>query len=203
MRSTRTGALGFDVQRASDDTYLRVYNFNDLSYLTSNLYVERFEGRDYFAVNGLAFQGLREEQENDEQPIVAPLIDLNLVSEPWIANSTLSLDANTMVISRIEGRDVRRLSLKGGWDMPYIDPIGGVYNLAASVQADGYWAEDFEVGNIDPNPDGNTDSEFDGRVFPQVALQWRYPWVSHGAVLDQVIQPSAQDCPGTRRQQSG
>ncbi len=183
---------GFDVQRASDDTYLRVYNFNDLSYLTSNLYVERFEGRDYFAVNGLAFQGLREEQENDEQPIVAPLIDLNLVSEPWIANSTLSLDANTMVISRISGRDVRRLSLKGGWDVPYIDPIGGVYNLAASVQADGYWAEDFEVGNIDPNPDNNTDSEFDGRVFPQVALQWRYPWVSHGTVLDQVIQPSAQ-----------
>lgn len=183
---------GFDIQRASDDTYLRVYNFSDTSYLTSNLYAERFEGRDYFAVNGLAFQGLREEQENDELPIVAPLIDLNLVSEPWIADSTLSLDANTMVISRIEGRDVRRLSLKGGWEVPFIDPIGGVYKMAASVQADGYWSENFDAGNIDPNPDGDTDTELSGRVFPQLALQWRYPWVSYGSLFDQVIQPTAQ-----------
>ncbi len=183
---------GFDIQRASDDTYLRVYNFDNPSYLTSNLFAERFEGRDYFAVNGLAFQGLREQQENDELPIVAPLIDFNIVSEPWIADSTLSLDANSMVITRIDGRDVRRLSLKGGWDVPYIDPIGGVYKLSATVQADGYWSEDFEIGNPDPNPSGNTESEFDGRVFPQLALQWRYPWVSHGDFIDQVIQPSAQ-----------
>lgn len=183
---------GFDVERASDDTYLRLYNFDNSSFLTSTLFAERLNGRNYAAFNALSFQGLRSADVADEAPIVAPLIDVNLLSEPWIADSTFSVDANMMVLTRVDGRDVRRLSLEGGWELPYIDPIGGAYRLTASLRADGYWSENFEPGNPAVNPPGQTQSEYAGRIFPQLALGWRYPWVSHGESLNQVVEPIAQ-----------
>jgi LPS-assembly protein len=97
-----------------------------------------------------------------------------------------------MVLSRPEGRDVRRLSLNGGWEVPYRDPIGGLYTLAANVRADGYWSGDFQPGSDEVNPAGPTETKVTGRVFPQLALNWRYPWVRHSENLDQVIEPVAQ-----------
>jgi LPS-assembly protein len=188
---------GFDIYRASDDTYLRLYNFDNSSFLTSNIFAERLEGRDYFAVNALAFQGLREEDENDESPIVAPLIDLNLVSEPWIADSIFAISAKPMVLTRVEGRDTRRLDLKGSWELPFRDPIGGDYNLSASLQAAGYWTSNFVEGDPDPNPPGPTETEYSGRIFPQLALSWEYPWVRPGESFSQVLEPQAQVVVGT------
>jgi len=189
---SETWRAGFDIDWSTDDTYLRLYNFDNSSFLTSNLFAERLDGRDYAAVNAFAFQGLRERDKNREAPIVAPLVDYNFVSEPWIADSTYSIDANMMVLSRREGRDVRRLSLTGGWEVPYTDPIGGLYTLKAKVQTDGYWSDEFLPGSIDVNPSGPTETEVAGRFFPQLALSWRYPWVRQSESLNQVIEPMAQ-----------
>jgi LPS-assembly protein len=189
---SETWRAGFDIDWTSDDTYLRLYNFDDSSFLTSNVFAERLYGRDYAAVNALAFQGLRERDSNAEAPIVAPLLDYNFVSEPWIADSTYSFDANVMVLSRREGRDVRRLSLTGGWQVPYTDPVGGLYTLAATLRADGYWSNDTLPGSNDVNPSGPTETVTAGRFFPQVALTWRYPWVRRSESLNQVIEPIAQ-----------
>jgi len=188
---------GFDLNRASDDTYLRLYNFSSDSFLTSNIFVERFEGRDYFAANGFSFQGLREEDRNREIPIVFPKLDYNFVSEPWLADSTFSVDANSLVLTRLEGRDTHRLSLQTGWQVPFTDPIGGAYTLAAKVQTDGYYTHAFDPGNDDVDPEGPTENEWAGRIFPQLALNWRYPWASYSDVMNQVIEPVAQIVVGT------
>lgn len=183
---------GFDLKRSSDDTYLRLYDFDDDTFLTSRLFAEALNGRDYSGIQSIAYQGLRERDRNRESPIVAPLVDINLLSEPAFADSVVRLDFNALALNRLEGRDTRRASLKAGWYMPYTDPIGGLYKLEASVQADGYWTQDFVPGNdaVDPGPP--TESTLAGRLFPQLALQWRYPWVSHGTLLDQVVEPVAQ-----------
>jgi LPS-assembly protein len=183
---------GFDVERASDDTYLRLYNFSDERTLTSNLFSEYLRGRNYFAVNGFAYQGLRDDSNNDEAPIVVPLLDYNFLSEPDSLGGRYSLDANLGVLSRIEGRDTRRVSLRGGWELPFIGPIGDVYRLTASVQADGYWFDDFDPDNPVLNPPGGSNSDFAGRFFPQVALQWRYPLARASAWGHQVVEPVVQ-----------
>jgi len=187
-----TWRAGFDIDWSTDDTYLRLYNFDDSSFLTSNVFAERLDGRDYAAANAFAFQGLRATDIDRQAPFVAPLLDYSFVSEPWIADSTYSFDANTMVLTRREGRDVRRLSLAGGWEVPYTDPIGGLYTLTATVRADGYWSDDFLPGSNEVNPSGPTESVTAGRFFPQAALTWRYPWVRHSESLNQVIEPMAQ-----------
>lgn len=188
----RTWRAGLDLQRASDDTYLRLYNFSDERTLTSRAFAEGFNGRNYLAANAFLYQGLRASDNNNESPIIFPMVDYNFVSEPGAMDSTYTLDANFLTVSRIEGRESRRLSGAVSWELPYTGPIGDVYNLVARVQGDGYWTDGVDPTSSDVNPQGNFGSDLTGRLFPQLALQWRYPWVQHGENYDQVIEPIAQ-----------
>lgn len=188
----RTWRGGVDLQRASDDTYLRLYNFSTESNLTSRAFVEGFNARNYLAANAFAYQGLRATDDNDEAPIIFPLVDYNFVGEPGTAGGKYTFDANLMALSRIEGRDSRRLSAAVGWELPYTGPAGDIYNLVARVQADGYWTHGVDPNSNEVNPQGNFGSDFEGRIFPQLALRWRYPWIQQGTDFDQVVEPIAQ-----------
>jgi len=184
---------GYQLQRTTDDTYLRVYNLGDESTLISRAYIEGFEGRGYQSLQTLAYQGLREEDVNDQQPIVVPLGEYTYISEPDKLGGVTQFDANVLQLVRIEGRDVRRLSVAGSWTMPFTASTGEVYTFIARLQADGYWSNDFDVDdpdNFDP-PDGQNDV-FSGRILPEVALQWRYPFIRHGETSRQVIEPIVQ-----------
>ncbi len=188
-----TWRWGFNLQRASDDTYLRLYKFSSDRTLTSSAFVEGFRGRNYFAVNNYLYQGLRQEDDNDEAPIILPQLDFNFVGEPGVVGGKYVLDGNILALHRGEGRESRRISLRGGWELPYTSPIGDVYSLKTSLETDAYWVEGFEPNQQGVvNPRGPTKTRFTGRVFPQLALQWRYPWVSEIEGLRQVIEPIGQ-----------
>ena len=187
-----TWRTGFDLERSTDATYLRLYNFGAPRTLTSNAHIEGFRGRNYAAVNAFAFQGLRSDDDNDEAPILAPLMEYSLQSEPGVAGGIYSLDANLLGLHRIEGRDSRRLSLKGRYEIPFTAPAGDVYSLVAQVRADGYWTHGVDPGNDAVNPVDGGGSDFAGRIFPQLALKWRYPWIQHNETWNQTIEPIAQ-----------
>jgi LPS-assembly protein len=125
-------------------------------------------------------------------PIIIPLIDYNFLSEPDSLGGRYSLDTNLGVFSRIEGRDTRRLSVKGGWEIPFLGPIGDLYRISASVQADGYWVDNFDSDSPEVNPPGTSDTDVVGRFFPQIAAQWRYPLASDSVIGHQVLEPVVQ-----------
>ena len=60
------------------------------------------------------------------------------------------------------------------------------------MQSDGYWVNGVDVASDDVNPTGVAKSDLAGRIFPQLALQWRYPWVRNSGTMHQVIEPIAQ-----------
>lgn len=186
-----TWRWGFDANRATDDTYLRLYNFSSASTLTSDLFLEGLSGRNYAALKSFAFQGLREEDNDKELPIVLPLIEYDYVSEPDALGGRFSLEPGLAVLTRIKGRDTRRLSMQAGWEAPFIGPIGDTYRLKANLLAAGYWVDDFDSDStaVDP-PNGH--SEVVGRVFPQLALEWRYPLIQSLSWADQVVEPIVQ-----------
>lgn len=190
----KTWRWGFDANRASDDTYLRAYNFDSSRTLTSEGYLEGLKGRNYAAVRGYTYQGLRETDRNSEFPIVAPLADYNFISEPdfLLPGGHYTVDANLMALTRIEGRDSRRISVVSGYHLPYVGPIGDIYELTAQVQADGYWTHGVQPGSSDVNPSNAPGSDTTGRAFPQFAVKWRYPWMRQDGSVQQVIEPIAQ-----------
>ena len=184
---------GFDLRRSTDDTYLRAYNFDTPRTLTSTAFVEGLRGKNYMALRSFAYQGLREEDENDEAPIILPIADYNFISQPGKFGNYFYFDANALNLARINGRDSRRIGATAGWTLPYTSPIGDVYTVTAQLRTDGYWTNDFD--RDDPNnvrPDDGTGSSFAGRIFPQLAVDWRYPFVNLDPEFQQTIEPIAQ-----------
>ncbi len=184
--------MGVDVQRASDDTYMRLYNFASEQTLTSRVFAEGLSGRNYLAVNNYLYQGLRSTDRDSELPIIHPLAEYSYMSDPGVAGGKYTFDASLLALTRTEGRDSRRLSVALGWELPYTGPAGDVYNLVARVQGDGYWVDGVDPNSDAVNPANGGESGITGRIFPQVALQWRYPWVRHSGTTHQVVEPIAQ-----------
>lgn len=180
---------GFDIQRATDKTYQRLYDLGSERTLTSRLFAEGFHGRNYLSLAAYSYQGLRDIDVNDEAPIITPLIDYNFVGEPSRFGGYYNLDFNAMALTRIEGRDSRRLSLGVGWTLPYVAPAGDIYKLSASVRGDVYWFDDVDPFSNDVNPTTDTEDGVRARIFPQFAFEWRYPFARHTGNSHQVLEP--------------
>ena len=179
----RTGA---DVRFTSDDTYLRRYNFPSSNSLRNNLFVEGFRGRNYAAANAYFFQGLRSTDVLKESPLIFPALDYNFVGEPGSWGERWAFDANLRVITRDTGEDSRRLSLKTGWVLPHISPLGAVYNFYATLEGDAYSVEDIVRANRSVN---DKFTGFTGRVVPKVGLDWRFPLARTSKDTTQIIEP--------------
>ena len=176
---------GTDVKLASDDTYLSRFGFPGKDTLTSRAFIERFGSRTYAAAEGIYFQGLREQDRQEEIPLVLPKIDYNFVSNPGKHGAYTTFDANFQALGRDEGTSSQRISLTGGWHLPYVSNIGTITTLNATLQTDIYNVADVAV------PSGGTESGLTGRIFPQLIAEWRYPWIRRGKSSGMSIEPIA------------
>src|SRR5262249_55910099 len=89
---------GTDINLASDRTYLRRYNFIAPTWLTSNLFAERFTSNSYFSANAYYFQRQRIASAAGSVPGVAPLLNYNWVSDSDSIGSYWNVDANGLVL---------------------------------------------------------------------------------------------------------
>lgn len=189
----KTFRYGFNLNGATDDTFMRVYGYGSQSALVSRVYGEGFGGRSFASVNAYAFQSMRDGVNDKELPIVLPLGRYQYMSEPDSWGGVFQADASLMSLFRLEGRDVRRVSVAGSWSVPYTTSSGHVFDLTARMEADGYWASEFDPNDPeDITPAPGTEDEFSGRFFPELAVQWRYPLVRRSESLQQIIEPIAQ-----------
>jgi LPS-assembly protein len=174
---------GYDLFVASDDTYLSRYDFSDLDILENRLFIERTNGRNYYAVNSYAFQGLREADDQGLIPFALPLLDVELSSEPMIYGSRFFLDSNLLALNRTDGLDTRRLSTTGGWELPWLGGLGDQYRLRLSLRGDYY--------DLDGDPDTLSDEgrRTEARLIPRATLDWNWPWVGDTLGLTPVIEP--------------
>jgi LPS-assembly protein len=178
---------GVNARRTSDDTYLRRYDISSTDNLTSNLYVEGFNGPHYASANAYAFQGLRETDVPGNTPIVLPSLEYNWSSQPDEDGDRYSVDANLLSLYRSDGQDTRRLSLTGNWQRPIITNGGSVFNFSALLRGDGYHVSSMP----DASTPGTTDDGFRGRMLTQAAVDWRLPFVRQDGSVRQVIEPVA------------
>jgi LPS-assembly protein len=185
---------GFDLRRSTDQTYLRRFHFGGTeNFLTSRAYGERFDQRSFLGIDAYSFQTLRQGTNDRTQPIVMPDVNYHWLGEPDSYGGRLSADANVLDLNRLKGTGSHRLSLGGGWALPFNDPIGGLYTLSTTVRGDSYYATDLQVVPNERARDGVA-----GRVFPQLSLQWRYPWVRRGTYFSQTIEPIAMFVAGPK-----
>ena len=180
---------GFDVARSTDDTYLKRYRFGGGDTLVSDVYAQHIRGRNYASATAYSFQGLRQNDDPGLTPLVLPLLEYSYTSEPLWGRNLLRFDANAVSLYRGESTDTRRISLEGGWQLPYVTRAGEVISLAASVRGDGYWVK----GPVDPSrPDDPAEDGVSGRVVPRLVAEWRYPLAATAGPLMPVFEPIVQ-----------
>lgn len=177
---------GFDIERSSDDTYLRRYGFNSADTLTSRLFAEHFDDRNYAVIDNYLFQGLAIDDDLGDTPIILPMADYNYIYEDGAFGGRYTLDANVMNLTRTDGLDSRRLSLTGGWQRPYVGPAGDIYTFSTGLRGDAYFVTDVDNPN---QASGDKSGDLAGRVVPFASVDWRYPWMRRTGTTRQVIEP--------------
>ncbi len=180
----QTWRWGFDLERASDDTYMRRFSFGSDKVLTSRVFAEGFRKRNYMSVSALSFQGLREADDPGETPIVLPMFEFSQVGEAGRLGARTSLDASVLALGRTRGTDTRRVSLGAGYRLPYISPRGEIYDLSLSLRGDLYHVSRLER----PGPKQDF-SGFSGRLHPELVLNWRLPFSRQSGFAEQVVEP--------------
>lgn len=167
---TENSRIGFDIARASDDTYLRRYGFGNQAVLFSRAFYEAAQDRNYVLAQGLSIQGLELTDDPRVTPLVFPDFQGYYETKPMDHNLRLHFFGDAQMLSRQEGPEERRVSFTAGAELPYVSDSGQVITTTLNLRQDFY-----SVDNVPIN--GGTGS-FDGtvtRTFPQAAVQWRYP----------------------------
>jgi LPS-assembly protein len=193
---------GWAVRRTTDQTYERLYHFGGTeNFLTSDAYVENFDGRNYGSVYGYSFQSLRLGVSDRSQAYVLPLADYAWDFRPtlWGGHFTANVDAADIV--RETGPNSRRISAGGEFNLPWITRDGSAFNFVAGLRADGYSVSNqpivgtgitsFNTSNqlFVQSPQISNGSV--GRVFPQIGLEWKDPFVRRDDHSTLIVTPRA------------
>jgi LPS-assembly protein len=194
----------FDINRASDTTYLRRYPIFPqgfrLKYPTKNMAstasLEQFQDHNYGVVRATVFQT----DNPNTTPYLLPHAWYNYQTDPGQWNGIWNFDANLLSLGRrrdTPGRNARhmqRLSLTGGWRVPYVTSTGHIWVLNMTMRSDSYALEHYQPATNKPV----LSSTFKGRFFPTASAQWRYPLIKRLSYSDWVLEPTAMIVGTTR-----
>lgn len=175
--------VGFEALLASDDTYLRRYEFTSIDRTQSRLYAQRFTDTGFTSLEAVHYQSFRSDEPAGQIPEVLPHLEFEEVFDaPWlIGNVALSGDALYLERSGFEGRDTARLSSTLAWNGNYVTPQGVVLDATASVRGDLYHVNDDDV----------VGEGIEGRVLPLAALTTSFPLAKQTEDASHVIEPVA------------
>ncbi len=187
--------IGFDIKRASDDTYLRRYGFGDQQALFSRAYVERVDGRNFASLQGLSIQGLRNIDDQDTIPLALPVLQA-YYETPADANGVrYHIAGDAQLLTRERGVDQARLSVTPGATLGHVTEGGQVLTASVNLRQDFYDTSDSSA--VVNNFDGTT-----VRTLPQASLEWRYPLIrpiGQGSLLvEPIVLGVAQTSSGNR-----
>lgn len=181
---------GLKLDVATDDQYLRQYDFDSEDVLENEAYLERFSGRDYSSMRVLAFQDLRISEDREDQPNVLPEIEANFMGDPNavpIIGGRWSVDASALGLLRTgSDQDMNRVGVGAGWQRRLVSDYGLITTVDTKIRAEGFDISDRSVA-VNGSAQGDSDSE--GRIFGYVNALSRYPMAKQFEKSQMVVEP--------------
>ena len=178
---------GFRTQLTTDDRYLRRYDISTDNILENELYIERFDDRDYQAVRAIAYQDIRTSDRSTDQPNILPEFVARFFGDPngflggrWDITASL-LD----VLRKGNGQDVLRTSLGGGWQRRDVTGFGLVNQVSVHARADAYHISDRDEVSI-VGGDGGAHAF---RFYPVIQDEISYPLVKNNGSYQVIVEP--------------
>ena len=174
-----------DLKYASDGAFLKDLSlkYKDDAWLTSRIGVQGFNNRNYSAVETYYYKLISYDLRNPNKPYVMPLMTHENVSEPMAYGSYFKNTFSLASVYHEEGENSQRATMINYWVLPYTSPFGERYRLQASNKMDLYYVDDYNYNN----------EVFTGtvaRVFPQLGLEWKLPFVKANENFRQILEPT-------------
>jgi LPS-assembly protein len=179
----------FGARLASDDTFLRRYDISRDDTLRNFYTIERFGGDSYLSIEGWAFQGLRVDDRNGQQPIALPLVDFQWRPESDALGGRLEVRANTLAITRTDGQDTQRALAQVRWDASRYTPLGQRVTATAMLRGDAYHTHD---DALSPFPMYAGEDGWATRFIPVAALDMEWPFAGPAFGGMQTLTPRVQ-----------
>ena len=180
---------GYELEGASDDTYLNFYRIESKNTLVTHPYIEGIHSRSYASADAYIFQGLDATDNQDTIPIVLPLLNFQHISEPNYVGAFQTVNANILALHRVEGSDSRRLSLEGGWHLPHIDSFGNLFKISTNLRGDAYHVNNVNSLGVSQSVDSRG---LTGRIRPELVAEWRLPLTRKSKRVQQLLEPIVQ-----------
>lgn len=167
-----TWRWGFDINYASDDTYIRRYSIDDNTenaQLISQLYTEGFRKRNYTTLNLSTYQEQRDIKTETLQDSKIEYL-FSHVGQPSRSGAYWKTDATLMHISHRNDVRSSRLAADTSWVVPYTSDTGDLITLEANIITAGYFTSESNAASSS-TIDGGTDAQ----IVPSLSLEWRKP----------------------------
>jgi len=181
---------GLNVAWASDDQYMRQYDFSDEDVLENELYVERFAGRNYAAARLLTFQDIRVREERVDQPEILPEIEASFIGDPGgvpLIKGRWNIGGSLLGLRRDgSDQDVTRLSGDVGWKRRLVSDLGLVGDIRAASRVDFYNARDRDIASAGS---GISRDVTETQTFSSVHGQVAYPVARNFDSMQVTIEP--------------
>lgn len=181
---------GTKIEFASDDQYMRQYDFSNKDVLENEIYTERFSGRNYSVGRLLSFQDIRVREEQTDQPDVLPEVLVSMLGQPGkTLGGRWSLDLSALGLRReAGGQDMNRVVAQTGWERRLVSDTGLLTTVDLKLRGDGYSVGDRDVA---PAGSGRSGDSSAARGFAQAHVVTSYPLIKPMRDADMVIEPIA------------
>lgn len=180
---------GASLEYASDDQYLRQYDFDGEDVLESELYVERFSGRNYATARLVGFQDLRIREKQVDQPNILPESFASFYGDPnGVLGGRWSVNVSALGLVRGDGQDVNRFITEADWQRRFVSDFGLVNTFDISARGDAYNVSDREIATFGS---GRSEESTETRLFTQAQLTTQYPMAKRYKKMNWLIEPVA------------
>ena len=173
-----------NLRRASQDTFMRRYDFNDDTSLKSTISATRTIDNRYYRVEASDRQSLLASDKTLNEPTVLPSIFYEKTEKGWRGNQKFRTELSAVQLDNDQGHDMARWSgifeVAEDFDLPL-----GIANYEANVTGNYY--------SIHTKPDSAATSLGDiSFVTPALSVGWRLPIAVVGANRTAIFEPQAR-----------
>ena len=173
-----------NLRRASQDTFMRRYDFNDDTSLKSTISATRTIDNRYYRVEASDRQSLLASDKTLNEPTVLPSIFYEKTEKGWRGNQKFRTELSAVQLDNDQGHDMARWSgifeVAEDFELPL-----GIANYEANITSNYY--------SIHTKPDSAATSLGDiSFVTPALSVGWRLPIAVVGANRTAIFEPQAR-----------
>lgn len=184
-----------DLNYVSDSMYLKDLSLpkKEDAWLTSSAKLQGFDNRNYASIEAYYYKLISYDlqmlnaqefrRRKYDKPYALPLITYENISEPGQYGAYFKNTFDFASIYREQDVSSQRMTMINSWNLPYTSPYGEKYRLVASLKSDAYYIDNYT------NPDNEKFTGDVGRVFPQLGLEWKMPFVKATDTSRHIIEP--------------